>query len=199
MLVLLGLLTLAWFFLIRRFGRGDVYAAIGPYACVVSVLLIGMRARVIAGWLRPSARPIAIGLGVGVAMTVLTYPVFNLARAVFPALDANVQSLYSGARSTALPKALAWLGAIVLAEELLFRGVLPNALSHYISERAAFGVSLLSYTLAQFGTGSLIVTLMAAVCGGIWTLERKFTDSLLAPLISHLIWTPTLILLHPVA
>jgi membrane protease YdiL (CAAX protease family) len=197
-LVLLGVLVLAWFLLIQRFGAGNVYAVMGPYACAVSLLLIGLRPRLVAGWLAPHARPIAIGLALGVAMTLLTYPAFQLVAAAFPGFDSHVQSLYGGARTTTLPKALAWVVCVVFAEELLFRGVLPDALSRHVSERAALAISLVVYTLAQAGTGSLIVMLIAVVCGGIWSVERKLTNSLLAPLISHLIWTPTVILLYPV-
>jgi membrane protease YdiL (CAAX protease family) len=39
---------------------------------------------------------------------------------------------------------------------------------------------------------------MAGVCGSIWTLQRVYTDSLLSPLIAHLIWSPIVILLYPV-
>jgi membrane protease YdiL (CAAX protease family) len=197
-LVLLGFLTLVWFLLTQRFGSGDIYAVIGPYACAVSILLIGLQPRAVADWLKPRWRAIGIGLGVGVAMTVLTYPVFRLAVSVVPSLDGHVQSLYSGARSTTLPKALAWVVSVILAEELLFRGALPDALSRHVAERSAYAISLVAYALAQLGTGSLIVASMAVVCGCIWTVERRLTGSLLAPLISHLLWTPCVILLYPV-
>jgi membrane protease YdiL (CAAX protease family) len=198
MLVFLALLALVWFLLIQRFGSGDVYAVIGPYACAVSILLIGLRPRAVADGLKPRWRAIGIGLAVGVAMTVLTYPAFRLAAAAFPSLEGHVQSLYSGARSTTLPRALAWVVSVIVAEELLFRGALPDTLSRYVPERSAYAISLVVYMLAQLGTGSLIVTSMAAVCGAIWTLERRLSGSLLAPLISHLLWTPCVILLYPV-
>ncbi|MEY4576881.1 MAG: hypothetical protein RL701_1584, partial [Pseudomonadota bacterium] len=34
--------------------------------------------------------------------------------------------------------------------------------------------------------------------GAVWTLLKAQSGSLLAPLIAHAIWTPTLILLYPV-
>jgi hypothetical protein len=40
---------------------------------------------------------------------------------------------------------------------------------------------------------------MALVCGAIWTAQRVYGDkSLVAPLIAHLIWTPTVIFFYPV-
>jgi membrane protease YdiL (CAAX protease family) len=175
-----------------------VYAGLGPYACAVACLAILLDARFFADRLRPQLYAILIGIVVGLLMTGLTYPVFQFTRSIWPELNAHVQGLYGGARSTSLPKALGWTIAIIVAEELLFRGVWPHALSQRLSERNAYALSLVTYALAQLGTGSLIVMLMAAVCGGIWTIQRRWTDSLLSPLIAHLIWTPTVILLHPV-
>jgi len=34
--------------------------------------------------------------------------------------------------------------------------------------------------------------------GAIWTAQRAYHDSLVAPLIAHAIWTPTVIVLLPV-
>ena len=58
--------------------------------------------------------------------------------------------LYIGVYSTTLP-ALAWVVSIILAEELLFRGVWPAA-QRWLPARAAYLVSLVTYTLAQYGT-----------------------------------------------
>jgi membrane protease YdiL (CAAX protease family) len=198
MLALVVALIIAWCMLIRRFGEGDVYAVIGPYALGTSCLLALLRHKRFAELLRPRAKPMLIGLGVGVAMTALTYPVFQLAVAVFPDLDSNVQSLYTGARSTTLPKALVWIIAAAAAEELLYRGALLDLLLRLLQPRQAYSVCLVTYAVAQLGTGSLIVGLMAAVCGTVWSVQRAYTDSLLSPLIAHLIWTPTVILLYPV-
>jgi membrane protease YdiL (CAAX protease family) len=191
-------LIVAWFVLIQRFGEGDVYAVVGPFACAVCVVSVAIDPRAMQRWLLPNARVLLIGVAVGLAMTALTYPVFRLGVAIDPSLDAQVQGLYIGARSTTLPEALAWVFAIVLAEELLFRGAWPAVLQHWLPKRAAFLVSLVAYTLAQYGTGSWIVMAMAGVCGSLWTLQRLYTDSLLSPLIAHMIWSPTVILLYPV-
>jgi membrane protease YdiL (CAAX protease family) len=195
---ILALAIAIWLALIQRFGAGDVYAVIGPYACALSVLLCLGWSREIRNWLQPQVRPVLIGLAVGVLMTAATYPVFQLAAKLVPELDQTVKGLYSGARSTTLPKALAWVVTIIAAEELMFRGVWPHVLSQRMSQRAAYALSLATYVLAQFGTGSYIVALMALVCGAIWSVQRVWTNSLLSSFIAHLIWTPTVILLYPV-
>jgi uncharacterized protein len=197
-LTLLAAVIVLWFSLMRRFGQGDVYAVMGPYACFVAAVCVALRPRQVWAWLQAHARAIAIGLGVGALMTLLTYPIFRGAVSVLPWLDGQVQGLYHGARSTTLSKALAWVAALALAEELLFRGVLPDVLRKFTSQRAAYAITTVIYALAQLGAGSVIVMLMALVCGTIWSVQRVYTRSLLSPLIAHLIWSPTVILLVPV-
>jgi membrane protease YdiL (CAAX protease family) len=191
-------ITVLWIFMISRFGEGDVYAVMGPFACAVVALCLALRRRELLGSFKASARGVLGGFAVGVAMTALTYPAFQLAVKVLPSLDAQVQELYHGARTTTLPKALAWVSAVILAEEVLFRGVLPRALSHVTGSRNAYVLAVVAYTLAQLGSGSFIVALLALVCGTIWTLLRVRTQSLLPALIAHAIWTPITLLLYPV-
>lgn len=191
-------LTVVWIVMISRFGEGDVYSVMGPFACAVVGLCLVLRRRQLLAAFRASAGGVLAGVAVGVVMTALTYPAFQLAVKILPSLDAQVKDLYHGARSTTLPKALAWVSAIVLAEEVLFRGVLPKALSQVTGQRNAFALAVLAYTVAQLGSGSVIVALLALACGSIWTVLRVRTQSLLPALIAHAIWTPTTILLYPV-
>jgi len=193
-----AVLIVVWFSLARRFGHGDVYAVIGPYACFVSVSVLALYHPVLAPALRPSLRGIVSGVIVGVALTALTYPVYRLAVMWWPELDANVEALYVGARSTTLPRALLWASAAAIAEELLFRGMLLSSLTQRLPSRFATPLCVLIYAAAQLGTGSFIIWLMALGYGSAWTLQRNLTGSLLSPLISHLIWTPIVLLLFPV-
>ena len=193
-----GLLIVAWFMLARSFGHGDVYAVIGPYACIVSASVLALYWRALAPALRPSTRGIVSGIVLGGAMTALTYPVFQLAVMIWPELDANVEQLYAAARNTTLPRALVWASAAAIAEELLFRGMLLESLSRLLQPWMAAALSVVIYALAQLGAGSFIIFLMALGYGSAWTLQRRWTGSLLSTVISHLIWTPTTLILFPV-
>jgi membrane protease YdiL (CAAX protease family) len=186
-----------WFLLMGRFGAG-IYALMGPFALGV-VLLFGaiFRAR-LRDWLRPTRRGVLVGVSVGVGMTVATYPLYAVACAIYPGLRVDVAVLYGAARETPLSESLPWVIAIIVAEELLWRGALLEAFADRVSPHAAMALSVATYCLAQAGTGSWIVTLLALVCGTLWTLQRHLTRSLLSPLIAHLVWTPTVILLLPV-
>lgn len=191
-------LTGLWIVMISRFGEGDVYSVMGPFACAVCVLCFVLRRAELLKQFRSSWRALLLGLLVGVVMTVLTYPAFQLAAKIIPGLQEQVKALYHGARTTSLARALAWTCAPIVAEELLFRGVLPHALTQLVSERSAYALAILLYGLAQLGSGSLIVCLLAIVCGVIWTVLRVRTESLAPALIAHFIWTPITIFLYPV-
>lgn len=196
-LALCGAAVALWFALMGRFGPG-IYTLMGPFALAVSALVALVFRRRLAEWLRPTRRGVAVGLLVGVGMTLATYPVYALAAALYPPLRGEVAVLYGAAHGARLAEALGWVLVIIVAEELLWRGALLDALAPLVSPRPAMALSLLTYCVAQAGTGSWIVTALALVCGTLWTLQRHLTRSVLSSLIAHLIWTPTVILLLPV-
>ncbi len=198
LLVLVLVLICGWGVLMRHFG-GGIYRVMGPFALAVLLGVAAVTQKELRGWLRPTRAGIGSGIAVGLLMTLATYPAYELAAALFPELGAQVASLYAATRQATPGQALVWMPAIILAEELLWRGALLHVLSARVPQSAAMALSISSYALAQLGTGSWIVMLLAAVCGSIWTLQRRLTCSLLSPLLAHLIWTPVVMFLHPVA
>lgn len=199
LLAMLGLIV-TWGLLMQRFGRqGSIYAVMGPFALAVSLAVLALFGRTLRGSLRPTRAAVLGGLAVGVSMTLATYPVYAVLRRLMPGLERDVTVLYAAARQTTLSQALPWVLAIIVAEELLWRGALLCALERRVPPAAALVISIATYAAAQLGTGSWIVMLLALVCGTIWTLQRHFTRSLLSPLLAHLVWTPTVILFYPVA
>jgi membrane protease YdiL (CAAX protease family) len=195
--VAVGLVTV-WVVLMSRFGSSDVYSVMGPYACVVTGVCIALSPRGLLAALSCDARGVLLGLSVGAVMTLLTYPAFLIAVRVMPSLHAQVSGLYQFASTTSLEKALLWIVTLVIAEEVLFREVLPNALQLWTAERSAFALAVLLYSLAQLGSGSWIIFLLALVCGATWTALRLYTGSITPSLLAHGIWTPTVIVLIPV-
>jgi membrane protease YdiL (CAAX protease family) len=198
LLLVLGSIA-GWGLLMHRFGSGgDIYAVMGPFALGV-VLVVGALVRSeLRVWLRPNRRAVLSGLGVGVGMTLATYPAYALVRSFVPGIGKQVAALYTAAHQTTLAAALPWVLAIIVAEEVLWRGALLHVLARRAPPALAMAISVGTYAAAQFGTGSWIVMLLALVCGTLWTLQRHFTRSLLSPLLAHLIWTPTVILFYPV-
>ena len=196
--VLTAGITLPWAALMLRFGTTDIYAALGPPAAAALVITALMRRDRLRQWLAPSRRGIVIGLVSGLLMTALTYPAFSLAAHLAPWLVTDVAKLYAGATGGSLAPAMLWVFVILTAEEVLWRGMLFDALSKVATRRVALALAVLSYGAAQLGTGSWLVVAIALGCGTVWTLQRIVSGSVLCPLISHGIWTPTVLLAHPV-
>ncbi len=198
-------LACGWPVVLSTFGKDDVYAYVGPYAIVVIIAAISMRRLgALPGAVTPVVRAPSrvqsalIGLIVGLVMTVGTYLAYAVCARLFPALEPHVAGLYSDSRTEHIALAIGWTLVILAAEELLWRGALFGATERRFGRNAAISLSLLTYTAAQAGSKSGIVVLAALVCGAIWTAERVLTRSLVAPLISHTMWTITVIHVYPV-
>ncbi len=192
------LITLPWALLMTRFGNENIYPQLGPVAAAALLVVAVAQPRRLHAWLVPSAPAVVTGVGVGIAMTALTYPLFHGAAWLLPRLNTDVAALYAGAGGASLSQSLAWVGVIVVAEEVLWRGVLLEALREVLPSSWAIGLAVVSYAAAQLGTGSLLVVSIALGCGALWTLQRLITGSVLSAVISHAIWTPTVVLLCPV-
>lgn len=196
--LLLAAISAVWGVLMSQFGQGQIYWIMGPYAATISVVLLTVRGRALLALLRPNPKNVALGCAVGVGMTLATYPAFSAARALFPELLANVAQLYRQSHEEWLPTAVAFTVVILVAEELLWRGAWLEALTPRLGRRWAGFASVVIYAGTQLCCKSFIVGLLALCCGAVWTVQRRYSNSLVAPLISHAIWTPTVILLVPV-
>lgn len=197
----LGMLTAVtalWGAMMLQFGARAIYWLAGSYALLASALVAWVLGHELRALLRPRLRDVGVGLAVGAAMTLATYPVYRLAVAWLPWLEQHVAELYRTSHEERLLTALAWVLVISFAEELLFRGAWPLALERRLGSRGASVASVALYAGAQTCTGSLIVGLLALCCGTLWTLERQLTGSIVPSILSHMIWTPTVILLRPV-
>lgn len=192
-------LTLAWGVLMSRFEQGGVYWTMGVYALAVAAVLGFVYGPRLRRLFRPSARDVALGVSVGAGMTLATYPAYALALRLFPGLESRVVALYAESRQEALVVALAWVVVILVVEELLFRAAWIEALRSYVSPPVAAALSLSLYAIAQLGSGSAIVGLLALCCGGLWTVLRMWSGSLWPPVLAHMIWTPIVIILYPIA
>lgn len=194
-----AILVAVWPLALTAFRRADVYRVMGPFALAVIAVNVAFAsaAGVKVVDRRRLGRDLAIGLACGAGMTALTYGAYAVGVRIIPGLAGRVTELYTASRSDEPGQAVAWTVVICIAEETLWRGWLLAPLSERIGRGAALAVSLATYAGAQSGSGSGIVVLAAGVCGAIWLAERALTGSLVAPLVSHLIWTPVVIHLVP--
>ena len=192
---LVTLAILGWGLVPAVFGRDlAVAVALPAYALAISIVVLAADPAVRAR-LRPTQNNILIGLVLGAVMTASTYVAYALTLEVVPTLASVVEADH-GPLDGIDPWAFApRMLAVILAEELLFRG---SALEIALPVRTRIVLSVAAYVLVQIALGSPVVMLLGLVCGTIWTLERHATGSLIAPLLTHAIWTPSVLLIWPI-
>lgn len=183
-----ALLSVAWLVAFVAWHAHSVWRVTGIVAGL-SLLLLGLLdGRALAPLLAWRTRSVALGISAGLAMAGATYLLFPVGEALIPSLHGEVARLYGQLHTPPGPlRALPVLVLVVLAEELLFRGVLVKALLPFGGVAAVGGAALL-YALPQLGTGSPLLISLALCCGLLWGLLRVLANDLLTPLLAHLVW-----------
>jgi uncharacterized protein len=88
------------------------------------------------------------------------------------------------------------LPAIVLGEELVWRGLVHDAWPRRFTPVAKILLGALAYALVDLATGSPVLMATAFVCGTVWATLRSTTGGLLAPVASHLVWDLLVLFVH---
>ena len=79
-----------------------------------------------------------------------------------------------------------------IAEELFFRGAMYAAIrKHQVA------ITTVAYTVATLATGNVMLGFAAIVLGLIVGLQRRATGGILAPIITHLTWSVTMLYALP--
>lgn len=81
-----------------------------------------------------------------------------------------------------------------VAEELFFRGALFSAIGR---GWLAVVLTTLLYTLTTVGSGVPLLVLAAALLGLVTALQRRVTGGVLGPIITHVTWSVSMLLLLP--
>jgi membrane protease YdiL (CAAX protease family) len=143
--------------------------------------------------LRPAGH---LAIATSVLLGVALFGAFLAAKLVadrIPVLSSNVSSVL--ARADAGPRALVLVVALVNAvgEELFFRGALHSA----VGKHHAALWSTAAYCIVTIATLNLALVAAALVMGTVFTLERRATGGVLAPLLTHMSWSALMILFLP--
>lgn len=192
---------LGCFFILRATGSWVAFALLGVF-----LALLGRRWRVVkAGLLRPSTRVMGWGALSGVLMVVATHLAYAALVELAPAVAAATRELFGLLHIAGFsPAQRATLIAVIASsEEILFRGPLPSATATWSGAegpRAAFAhtaLLTLAYALTTAPLGSPLLMLCALVCGALWAALRVATDSLIVPILAHVIWDIGVLFIWP--
>jgi membrane protease YdiL (CAAX protease family) len=137
---------------------------------------------------RPTITPIAVGL--------LLAAIFVLGALIIrtsPSLVRLTEDVLGYARLGNL-----WIICVItlvngIAEELFFRGALFAA----IGVRHAVLISTALYVLATVAGGNLVLVFTAAVLGTVVGLERRASGGILAPILTHVTWSLSMLFVLP--
>jgi hypothetical protein len=141
-----------------------------------------------AGFARPVVQPIALAL-----LAVAIFLAGALVVGRVPWLASLVDEVLDHARYGSLP--IVWAITVVtgIGEELFFRG----ALFASVGRRRPIAITTLVYVLVTAATGNLLLTFAALLLGVLVGAQRRVTGGVLAPIITHVIWSSSMLLLLP--
>ena len=150
-------------------------------------LHLGRRARGAEVFVRPILAPILLGL--------LLVGVFVLGALVvreIPPLADYVSSVlaYADEGSLTLLAMITLVNGV--AEELFFRGAMYAA----IPKHPVFWTSL-AYVVATLATGNVMLGFAAVLLGVVCGLERRASGGILAPILTHITWSLSMLFLLP--
>jgi len=137
---------------------------------------------------RPIVAPIAVGLalaGIFVAGAIVIRTI--------PALASLAEDVLGYARAGNLRIILLITLVNGVTEELFFRGALFAA----IGVRFPVLISTIIYSLATVAGGNPVLVFAAAMLGTVVALQRRAGGGVLAPILTHITWSLTMLLVLP--
>lgn len=137
---------------------------------------------------RPIVTPIVIGLVLGAVFVAGSLVVREL-----PPLRELVNSVLAHARYGAIVPIVAVTLLNGVAEEVFFRGALFAA----IGWRQAVLISTAIYAAATLATGNLMLVFAAFLLGLVLALQRRASGGILAPILTHITWSTTMLFALP--
>jgi membrane protease YdiL (CAAX protease family) len=136
---------------------------------------------------RPVAMPVAYG-----ALLAALFVVGGLVVRQIPWLDAQVRHVLDHAQHGSVPLLIVITALNGVAEELFFRGALYAA-----TPRHPVIVTTVAYTAATLATGNVMLAFAAMLLGLLVGLERRATGGIQAPIITHVLWSVSMLFVLP--
>ena len=176
----------------------DVRLGIAVVAIGGAIGLVSIEPGFFRRMLTPSIPLIFSGLAASVVMIVATYGLYPILAHAMPYVERSVRALYVDKLRIPSPTLLLLIvtGLIVVGEEILWRGVVQEAIERRIRGLWGVVVSAVVYGVSHAFIGSTLLVIVAVICGLYSSFIRNRTRSLVPALIAHLIWDLT-ILTHP--
>jgi membrane protease YdiL (CAAX protease family) len=145
-----------------------------------------------ARWRGRNQRPVISGTVIGLLLGGVFVVGGLIAREIPVVAELITRVLhYTDQGSWRLTMAVALLGGIT--EELFYRGALYTALGRH----HPLLISTVVYVAATLASGNLMLGFAAIFLGTVCALERRATGGVLAPILTHFVWTLVVLLALP--
>ena len=139
----------------------------------------------------PGPRPLLMPLAYAVLLSAVFVAGALVVRQV-PPLDGQVQHVLDHADQGSVALLALVTAVNGIAEELFFRGALYAATPH-----RPVAVTSAAYVVATLATGNVMLAFAAILLGVLVGLERRATGGIQAPIITHVVWSVTMLLALP--
>lgn len=165
-----------------------------PYIAALATLLGGAALGVAgpAGRSRWASRPVRgmlLGTAAGVALAGASWAGWMVRDLVPLDITPQVEGLYAVLRRPPGPVlGFPLMVLTIVGEELVFRGLLQDALRSRVGSAGAVAASAVLYTLANLGSGTWILPVVALLLGALWGAMAERSRGLWLPLACHLVW-----------
>ena len=136
---------------------------------------------------RPVVAPLLLGLGLGGVFVLGALVVRHV-----PFLESQVRAVTDHADQGSLVVIAVVTALNGIAEELFFRGAAYAAIP-----RNPVAWTTLAYTVATLVAGNVMLAFAAVLLGALVGLERRATGGILAPIITHVSWSLTMLFALP--
>jgi uncharacterized protein len=186
--------TGAWYLVRAR--SFSVWPTMGvTFAAVGAIALVGDGVRL--GKALDIAPTIAVGVGSGVALYVLTVAFLRVARR-WAALRRHTLSLYQHREGVSLMETLS-VGALVVSpgEEIFWRGLVQDLAAAGAGSLQGAIIAWALYVATNIASGSLPIVLGAVVGGAAWGALAWWSGGVAASVACHAAWTALMIARPP--
>ena len=139
----------------------------------------------------PGPRPVLIPVVYGAVLSAL-FVLGGLVVRQIPWLDSQVRHVLDHAQEGSVPLLVVITAVNGVAEELFFRGALYAAVT-----RHPVVVTTIAYAAATLATGNVMLAFAALLLGLLVGLERRATGGIQAPVITHVVWSLTMLFALP--
>jgi membrane protease YdiL (CAAX protease family) len=191
--VLVGALVLGWSLRLEPGGSAFYVATVVLAGVWAAGAFLSGRLHLgrIAGdgevFIRPVLAPILLGL-----LLVGVFVLGSLVVREIEPLATYVSSVLAYADQGSLPLLAAITLVNGVAEELFFRGAMYAAIPRY-----PVLWTTLAYVVATLATGNVMLGFAAILIGAVCGLERRASGGVLAPILTHITWSLSMLFLLP--